>query len=100
MNIDGGHNRHFFRLAKPLGKRWALELKTLGNMLSRKLRHDCYSRSQGLFAGVSLEGTGIATRDEVNEAYYGRPVHAGEILSGKVPSPAGARALSAVLSKY
>ena len=30
-----------------------------------------YSRSQGLFAGVSLEGTGISTRDVANAAYYG-----------------------------
>ena len=59
-----------------------------------------YSRTQGLFAGVSLEGTGIGTRDEVNEAYYGRRVNAEEILSGKVQPPAGARALGAVLSKY
>src|ERR1043166_3827635 len=33
-----------------------------------------YSRSQGLFAGVSLEGTVISTRDDLNEAYYGRRV--------------------------
>jgi lipid-binding SYLF domain-containing protein len=59
-----------------------------------------YSRSQGLFAGVSLEGTGISTRDEVNEGYYGRPVTATEILSGKVQPPAGARKLVAMLSKY
>jgi len=59
-----------------------------------------YSRSQGLFAGVSLEGTGLATRDNVNEAYYGKRVYADEILSGKVQPPAGARALSTVLSKY
>jgi lipid-binding SYLF domain-containing protein len=59
-----------------------------------------YSRTQGLFAGVSLEGTGIGTRDEVNAGYYGKPVTADEILSGKVPAPAGARALSAALSKY
>jgi lipid-binding SYLF domain-containing protein len=59
-----------------------------------------YSRSQGLFAGVSLEGTAIALRDEVNAAYYGRPVKADEILSGKVSPPAGARKLLAVLSKY
>ncbi|MDZ4345372.1 MAG: YSC84-related protein [Candidatus Binatia bacterium] len=59
-----------------------------------------YSRSQGLFAGVSLEGTVIATRDEVNEAYYGRRVTAEEILSGKVQPPPSARALSALLSKY
>ena len=59
-----------------------------------------YSRSQGLFAGVSLEGTGISTRDEANAAYYGKPVTAGEILSGKVPPPAGTRNLLAALSKY
>src|SRR6476660_4926881 len=58
-----------------------------------------YSRSQGLFAGVSLEGTAIGTRDDANEAYYGRPVAAGEILAGKVQPPAGARNLVAALSK-
>ena len=59
-----------------------------------------YSRSQGLFAGVSLEGTGIGTRDDANAAYYGKPVTAGEILSGRVPPPAGTRNLLAALSKY
>ncbi len=59
-----------------------------------------YSRSQGLFAGVSLEGTGLGTRDDANAAYYGKPVTAGEILSGKVQPPAGSRNLLAALSKY
>ena len=59
-----------------------------------------YSRSQGLFAGISLEGTGISTRDEANAAYYGKPVTAGEILSGKVPPPAGTRNLTAALSRH
>ena len=59
-----------------------------------------YSRSQGLFAGVSLEGTSIGTRDDANAAYYGRPVTAGEILTGRVQPPAGARNLLSVLSKY
>ncbi len=59
-----------------------------------------YSRSQGLFAGVSLEGTGISTRDDANAAYYGKPVTAGEILSGRVPPPAGTRNLMAALSKH
>src|SRR5688572_4157342 len=58
-----------------------------------------YSRSQGLFAGVSLEGTGISTRDDANAAYYGKPVSAAEILSGKVQPPAGAKNLMAALSK-
>jgi lipid-binding SYLF domain-containing protein len=59
-----------------------------------------YSQSQGLFAGVSLEGTGISTRDEANAAYYGKPVTAGEILSGRVQPPAGTRNLLAALSKH
>jgi lipid-binding SYLF domain-containing protein len=59
-----------------------------------------YSRSQGLFAGVSLEGTVIATRDRVNAAYYGEPVSPREILTGKVQPPAGAQKLLAVLSRY
>ena len=59
-----------------------------------------YSRSQGLFAGVSLEGTGLATRDDVNEGYYGRRVTAEQILSGNVQPPPSAQALLTVLSKY
>jgi SH3 domain-containing YSC84-like protein 1 len=59
-----------------------------------------YSRSQGLFAGVSLEGAGIGTRDEANAAYYGKPVTAGELLTGRVQPPAGARKLLDTLSKY
>ena len=59
-----------------------------------------YSRSQGLFAGISLEGTVIATRDEANAEYYGKPVTARDILSGKVQPPAGAKKLQQVLSKY
>jgi len=59
-----------------------------------------YSRSQGFFAGVSLEGTVIGVKDDYNQAYYGKPVTAQEILSGKVQVPAGARNLVTVLSKY
>src|SRR5208337_4267045 len=59
-----------------------------------------YSRSQGLFGGVSLEGTVVATRDDANTAYYGRAVTPEEILSGKVKVPKGARELQKVLGKY
>ncbi|MGH9961401.1 MAG: YSC84-related protein [Pyrinomonadaceae bacterium] len=59
-----------------------------------------YSRSQGLFAGISLEGTVIGTRNDANAAYYGRPVAAGEILSGKVTPPPGAKSLLQLLEKH
>jgi SH3 domain-containing YSC84-like protein 1 len=58
-----------------------------------------YSRSQGLFAGVSLEGTVIGTRNDANAEYYGRRVTPEEILSGKVPPPSGATRLVQVLTR-
>jgi lipid-binding SYLF domain-containing protein len=59
-----------------------------------------YSRSQGLFAGVSLEGTVIAARDDANAEFYGKVVQPREILSGQIPPPAGADKLLKFLSKY
>jgi SH3 domain-containing YSC84-like protein 1 len=59
-----------------------------------------YSRSQGFFAGVSLEGTVIGTRDDTNTEYYGKPVQARDILSGSIAPPAGAEKLLKFLSKY
>lgn len=59
-----------------------------------------YSRSQGLFAGISLEGTVIAARNDANKEYYGRDVTPEEILSGKVQAPAGAAPLQAALKRY
>lgn len=49
-----------------------------------------YSRSKGLFAGVSLEGAVIATQKDANREYYGRRVSARAILGGRVAPPAGA----------
>ena len=58
-----------------------------------------YSRSQGLFAGVSLEGTVIGTRNDASAEYYCRRVTPEEILSGKVPPPPGATRLVQVLTR-
>jgi len=56
-----------------------------------------YSRSKGLFAGVSLEGAVIGTQRQSNFNYYGRPVRADAILSGTTKPPPGAAALRRVL---
>lgn len=56
-----------------------------------------YSRSQGLFAGASLEGTVMATKKKANERYYNRPVEAAAILAGKVRAPASSRSLCSSL---
>lgn len=52
-----------------------------------------YSRTKGLFAGASLEGTVIATQKTANWRYYGHGVSARDILSGSVSAPAGANGL-------
>ena len=59
-----------------------------------------YSRSQGVFAGVSIEGTVIAARDSENHDYYKRDVTPKQILSGQVKPPAGAAKLAKALGKY
>src|SRR5438876_10872679 len=56
-----------------------------------------YSRSKGLFAGVSLEGAVIGRQRDSNFRYYGRPVRADEILSGVTAPPPGAAPLRRAL---
>ena len=58
-----------------------------------------YSRSKGLFAGVSLEGAIIATQKTAIDRYYGRPVSARSILSGRTAPPQGAQRLLALLPR-
>ncbi len=59
-----------------------------------------YSRSKGLFAGVSLEGAIISTQKTANARYYGRVVSARSILSGRVSPPSGVQRLLTILRRY
>jgi lipid-binding SYLF domain-containing protein len=58
-----------------------------------------YSKSKGLFVGVSLEGAVIGTQRQSNFQYYGAPVRADEILRGLIPPPAGAARLRSALGR-
>jgi lipid-binding SYLF domain-containing protein len=59
-----------------------------------------YSRSRGLFAGVSLEGSTLRPDDDASADVYGRKITAKEIVLGnKVAIPASGRHLVAVLQK-
>lgn len=49
-----------------------------------------YSRSQGLFAGVSLEGTLIKANTKANQRYYTRAVSPATILAGRTGRPLSA----------
>jgi len=59
-----------------------------------------YSRSRGLFAGVSLAGTTLRPDDDANEQIYGHAIKAKEIVRGeKTGVPATGRHLVSVLEK-
>jgi SH3 domain-containing YSC84-like protein 1 len=59
-----------------------------------------YSRSRGLFAGVSLEGTSLRPDNDATEQVYGRKMTARSIVTGKrIAVPESGRHLIAVLEK-
>src|ERR1700682_683950 len=59
-----------------------------------------YSRSRGLFAGISLEGTTLRPDDEASEQVYGHAIKAKDIVRGEhVGVPATGRHLVSVLEK-
>jgi SH3 domain-containing YSC84-like protein 1 len=58
-----------------------------------------YSRSRGLFAGVSLEGSTLRPDNRANEKLYGRKLSAKEIIrQGKAGAPASAHELLSLLN--
>lgn len=58
-----------------------------------------WSRSRGLFAGVSLEGSTLRADNSANENIYGKKIGARDIvLHGKISPPAAAQTLLSVLN--
>ena len=59
-----------------------------------------YSRTQGVFGGLSLSGTTLGPDDGANEQLYGKKVTATEIISGAAgPPPQAAQQLISVLTE-
>jgi len=56
-----------------------------------------YSRSSGLFAGVSLDGASLNPDSDANERLYGKPASAKEIVSGDVKATAAGSSLVSLL---
>ena len=59
-----------------------------------------WSRSRGLFAGVSLEGSTLRPDNSENEKLYGQKISNRQILSGEAPTPPAAKPLVAELNRY
>jgi lipid-binding SYLF domain-containing protein len=59
-----------------------------------------YSRSRGLFAGVSLEGSTLRSDGGANKNLYGKELTAAKIIyQGAVKTPVAAQALISLLNK-
>lgn len=58
-----------------------------------------YAHSKGLFFGASLEASGIASRPDVNRAFYGEDVSPSALLSGDYPRPKAADQLYRLLNE-
>jgi lipid-binding SYLF domain-containing protein len=81
--------------AGPIGKNAeaaaATSLKGVAGVFS-------YSKTKGLFAGVSLEGSAIVERRDANEKLYGQRYTASQLMEGSVRPPPAAASLMNVLN--
>lgn len=59
-----------------------------------------WSRSHGVFAGVSLDGSTLRNDIDVNNELYGKPWENKQILNSGLQPPAAAGRLIAALNKY
>lgn len=69
----------------------AASLKSVAGIFS-------YSKTKGLFAGVSLEGSVIIERRDANKKLYNTNITAKQLLDGRVPPPQEAEPLIRILS--
>ena len=80
--------------AGPVGR--TAEASTNASMKAQMLS---YSRSRGIFGGVSLSGATLRPDGGANENLYGRKVSSQEIIDGKVPMPPEANELISQLQR-
>ena len=59
-----------------------------------------WSRTRGVFAGISLKGATMRPDDSANQELYGKPMTNREIVTGSVTAPAAAAPMVALLTKY
>ena len=58
-----------------------------------------FTKAKGLYAGLNLEGSALAVREGLNDAYYGRAITPKEIINFKNAKNPGASGLRAAILK-
>lgn len=81
--------------AGPVGRTSAAETDALmhAEILS-------WSRSRGVFAGISLKGSTLRPDEDANKELYGKALTNREIVKGNISAPASAAELVSLLTKY
>jgi lipid-binding SYLF domain-containing protein len=82
-------------MAGPVGR--SAEAKTDAAMRAEIVS---YSRSRGLFAGVTLDGATLRPDNDDNADLYGRQIKQRDILHGTVAPPSAAKTLMDTLNRY
>ncbi|MBC7925510.1 MAG: lipid-binding SYLF domain-containing protein [Bryobacteraceae bacterium] len=59
-----------------------------------------WSRSRGVFAGISLKGSTMRGDENTNKDLYGKELTARDIVGGQVTTPQAGEAFIALLTKY
>jgi lipid-binding SYLF domain-containing protein len=80
--------------AGPVGR--TAEAATTGSMRAQMLS---YSRSRGVFAGVSLSGASLRVDGDANKNLYGEKVTPQQIMKGEVTMPEVAKPLIATVTE-
>src|SRR6516225_11901252 len=80
--------------AGPVGR--TAEASTSGNMKAQMLS---YSRSQGVFGGVSLSGATLRVDGDANKNLYGEKVTPEQLLKSEVPMPEVAKPMITTLNQ-
>ncbi len=83
-----------------LGGDVSLTVGPVGQGVRSNVTADIYSfsRSQGLFGGVAIDGALLKTSDDRNAAYYGRPVTPADILISNLVNNPGSTELRNAIS--
>lgn len=59
-----------------------------------------YSRSRGVFAGISLEGATLRPANDDNKKIYGSEIAVRDVVTGAIAPPVGSERLISTLTKY
>ena len=59
-----------------------------------------WSKTRGVFAGVSLSGSTLREDRDANKALYGKDLGTRDVITGAVPPPTGSTPLLKLLAKY